>query len=61
MHSMSLTAGYHDVPEGSSPCRPAAPGISRCHRARIDRLDIPIDRTGHTKIVLGELLSRMAC
>ncbi len=47
--------GYHDVPEGSSPVPSAAPdALEMAMELRIDRLDIPIDRTGLHEIVLGE-------
>jgi hypothetical protein len=47
--------GYHDVPEGSSPVPSAAPGdLEMATELHIDRLDIPIDRTGPHEIVLGE-------
>ena len=56
-YSMSLPgAGYHDVPEGSSPVPSAAPdALADATELRIDRLDIPIERTGRHEIVLGEL------
>lgn len=54
MNSVSQ-GGYHDVPEGSSPVPSAAPdAIEMATGLRIDRLDIPIERTGHHEIVLGE-------
>ena len=57
IHSMSLDGGYHDVTEGSSPVPSAAPAaVADATELRIDRLDIPIDRTGHHEIVLGDLL-----
>ena len=57
VHSMSLDAGYRDVPEGSSPVPSVAPAaVADATELRIDRLDIPIDRTGHHEIVLGDLL-----
>jgi hypothetical protein len=47
--------GYHDVPEGSSPVPSAAPdALAGAIGLRSGRLDIPIDRTGHHEIVVGE-------
>ena len=54
-HSVTQ-GGYHDVPEGSSPVPSAAPdALVDATELRIDRLDIPIDRTGPHQIVLGEV------
>ncbi len=48
--------GYHDTPAGSSPVPSAAPdALVDATELRIDRLDIPIDRTGPHAIVLGEV------
>ena len=55
LHAMSLEGGYHDVPEGSSPVPSVAPDdVEMATELRIDRLDIPIDRTGRHEVVLGE-------
>jgi hypothetical protein len=50
-----IHGGYHDVPEGSSPVPSAAPdALAEATELRIDRLDVPIDRTGPYEVVLGE-------
>lgn len=53
--SVSLSGGYRDVPEGSTPVPSAAPdAVVLATALRIGRLDIPIDRAGPHAVVLGE-------
>jgi hypothetical protein len=52
-----MDGGYHDVPEGSSPVPSAAPdAVLAATGLLIDRLDIPIDHTGHHEVRIGEAL-----
>jgi len=47
--------GYHDSVQGASPVPSAAlDALEMATELRVDRLDIPIDRTGRHEIVLGE-------
>jgi hypothetical protein len=54
-HAMSKEGGYHDRTADATPVPSAAPdALEMAVELRVDRVDIPIERTGRHEIVLGE-------
>jgi hypothetical protein len=55
--SSMIGGGYTDVPEGSTPVPSVAPdALAEATGLEIERLDIPVERTGLHEVKLGEAL-----